>query len=167
MNTQTRLTRSATDKVIGGVCGGLGQYFGIDPVIVRLIFVALVFAGGMSILLYPILWLIMPLSIAGPASVGGSFQEMQQVGQNMVGQLGEGARTIGARVEAAFAGAQPRFDPQTGEPLQQTGRNNRALGIVLLGIGVIMLASFLPGGGSFAVALMLLAGGFYLLRRTS
>jgi hypothetical protein len=38
---------------------------------------------------------------------------------------------------------------------------------VLLGIGVIMLASFLPGGGSFAVALMLLAGGFYLLRRTS
>src|SRR5215210_1384006 len=59
MTTQTRLTRSSSDKVLGGVCGGLAQYFGLDPVIVRALFVALVFAGGMSVLLYPVLWLIM------------------------------------------------------------------------------------------------------------
>jgi phage shock protein C len=47
-----RLTRSSSDKVIAGVCAGIGQYFGIDAVIVRLIMVALVFAGGISVMLY-------------------------------------------------------------------------------------------------------------------
>lgn len=162
MNTQVRLTRSATDKVIGGVCGGLAHYFGIDPVIVRLIFVAMIFAGGISILLYPILWLIMPLHPVGQPSLNESWQEMQQAGQ-----IGEGARTLGARVEAAFGSAQPRFDPQTGQPLPQAGRNNHAIGIALLGLGLVMLSSFFPGGSSLMIALMFLVGGFYLLRRTS
>jgi phage shock protein C len=39
----TRVTKSKTDKVIDGVCGGLAEYFGIDSVLVRLVFVVLVF----------------------------------------------------------------------------------------------------------------------------
>jgi phage shock protein C len=166
MNLQTRLTRSSTDKVIGGVCGGLAQYFGIDAVLVRLIFVALVFAGGMSILLYPILWLIMPLSTTGQPGLGNGLQEMQQVGQQMAGRMGEGAQALRDRVEAAFTSNQPRFDPQTGQPLSQpTTRNNRVLGTALLGVGVLMLSHFIPGGATMVVALMLLGGGYYLLRR--
>jgi phage shock protein C len=46
--------------MLGGVCGGLGEYFDIDPVIVRLLFVALAFAGGLGIILYIIAWIIIP-----------------------------------------------------------------------------------------------------------
>ncbi len=168
MNLQARLTRSANDKVIGGVCGGLGQYFGIDAVIVRLIFVALVFAGGMSILLYPILWLIMPVEATGRPAFADGLQEMQQVGQHVAGQVGGGAQALRAKVEATLAGSgQPRFDPQTGQPLPHTVRNNKALGVVLVGVGILILSSFIPGGSGVVVALMLLGGGYYLLRRAS
>ena len=59
-NPTQRLMRSRTDKVIAGVAGGIGQYLAIDPVIVRLAFVALCFTG-VGVLLYPVLWLIMPV----------------------------------------------------------------------------------------------------------
>ncbi len=157
MYTQTRLTRSATDKILGGVCGGLGQYFGIDPVIVRLVFVALVFAGGISVVLYPILWLIMPAYSGEPALSAGQ-QEMHQVGQQVKGQV-QDALGLGS--------AQARFDPQTGQPVVAASNRHRVLGTVLLGIGILMLAhfNFIPGGTSAVVALMLLAGGVYLLRQ--
>jgi phage shock protein C len=57
--TTNRLTRSATDRIISGVCGGLARYFGIDSTIVRLIFVLAVLSG-LSPLIYIVLWIIMP-----------------------------------------------------------------------------------------------------------
>lgn len=63
METQERLSRSVTDKVIGGVCGGLGEYFGIDVVLTRIVFVLLALFGGGGVLIYIILWIVMP---AGP-----------------------------------------------------------------------------------------------------
>jgi len=55
-----RLTLSATDKKIAGVCGGIAEYFNIDPTLVRVITVifALLFGGG--ILAYLLAWVIMP-----------------------------------------------------------------------------------------------------------
>lgn len=58
MNTQ--FTRSTNDKIIAGVCGGIARYFEIDPVFVRLLFVLAVFLGGISPIIYIVLWLIMP-----------------------------------------------------------------------------------------------------------
>lgn len=55
-----RLTRATDDKVIGGVAGGLGRYFGIDPVVFRIAFVVLALAGGSGILLYVLAWLLVP-----------------------------------------------------------------------------------------------------------
>lgn len=55
-----RLTRSRTDEVIGGVSGGLGAYLDIDPVLIRIAWVALVLFGGTGILLYIIAWVIIP-----------------------------------------------------------------------------------------------------------
>ncbi len=46
--------------MIGGVCAGLGKYFKFDPVIIRLIFVAVILAGGSGILAYIILWIVVP-----------------------------------------------------------------------------------------------------------
>lgn len=56
-----RLFRSKKNRVIGGVCGGLGEYFGIDPVLVRLVWVILSVCGfGTGIIVYLIAWLIIP-----------------------------------------------------------------------------------------------------------
>ncbi len=55
-----RLRRSRDDRVIAGVCGGLGEYLGVDPVLVRIAALILVFAGGAGIVLYLIGWIAMP-----------------------------------------------------------------------------------------------------------
>ena len=55
-----RVYRSTTNKVVGGVCGGLGEYFEVDPVLVRVITVLLFFATGFGILAYIIAWIIIP-----------------------------------------------------------------------------------------------------------
>lgn len=55
-----RLYRSRSDVVIDGVCSGMGDYFNIDPVLIRLIFVALIFAGGIGVILYIICMFIIP-----------------------------------------------------------------------------------------------------------
>lgn len=57
---EKRLYRSYTDKMLGGVCGGLGEYFDIDPVIIRVLFVVAVLFGGGGILAYIILWIVIP-----------------------------------------------------------------------------------------------------------
>lgn len=55
-----RLTRSTSDRVIGGVCGGLGRYFDLDPVFFRIGAIALSFVGGAGLLLYLAALLLMP-----------------------------------------------------------------------------------------------------------
>ncbi len=55
-----KLYRSNKEKVLGGVCGGLAEYFNIDPTIVRLAFVALSIWGGSGLLLYLIMWIVVP-----------------------------------------------------------------------------------------------------------
>ena len=59
------LRRSADDRLIAGVSGGLGDYFGIDPVIVRIGFIVLTFFGGVGPVLYLVSWLIVPLDDSG------------------------------------------------------------------------------------------------------
>lgn len=55
------LVRPVHGRVLGGVCAGLGQRFGLDPWVARLLFVlALLVIPGSQILVYPILWILMP-----------------------------------------------------------------------------------------------------------
>lgn len=56
-----KLYRSRKERVIFGICGGLGHYFRVDPVLVRIIFILLTFVKGMGILSYLIFALIIPL----------------------------------------------------------------------------------------------------------
>lgn len=60
MATEKKMHRSTSNKMIAGVCGGLGDYFGIDATIVRIIFVVLLLTGSLGFWLYIILWLILP-----------------------------------------------------------------------------------------------------------
>lgn len=64
-----RLTRSSTDKKIAGVCGGLAEYFDIDPTLVRVLWLLLVLFAGTGVLAYLILWIALPVAPARlPAS---------------------------------------------------------------------------------------------------
>lgn len=55
-----RIYRSGKDKILGGVCGGIAEYLGVDPVIIRLLWVIGAFAWGFGVLLYIIAWIIIP-----------------------------------------------------------------------------------------------------------
>ena len=65
-----KLYRSRTDQMIAGVCGGLGEYLGIDPTLIRLAFVLLLLFGiGSGRLVYLVMMLLVPLEPEGPRSL--------------------------------------------------------------------------------------------------
>jgi phage shock protein C len=158
MNTAPRLTRSRTDVMIAGVAAGIARYLNTDPVIVRLVFVLLAFSGP-GLLIYPLLWLIMPREPGAPAA-------SQAPGQVFVA-TGETQRL--------------RIDPSTGGPEQEIPINNlgqqtpsaatggqggKLLGYILLGLGAfIVLKMLLPGLSSLIFPALLIAAGVWLLRR--
>ncbi len=57
---EKKLKRSISDRKIAGVCGGLAEYFGLDTSLVRIAWILAVICGGVGILAYLILWLVMP-----------------------------------------------------------------------------------------------------------
>ena len=119
---KTRLTKSKTDKVIDGVCGGMAEYFGIDPVIVRLVFVVLIFINGIGVLLYIILAIIMP--------------KAESLDQSPRETIQENVHEIGERVKEAGEGLGAAFSKKTEEK-----HSHRAgwLGIFLILLGVFFL----------------------------
>ncbi len=58
--SENKLERSEQDKVVAGVCGGIATYLDIEAIWVRLLFILLAFASGMGLVIYLVLWLIMP-----------------------------------------------------------------------------------------------------------
>lgn len=71
MNTK-KLYRKPNDQMIAGVCAGLADYLNLDLVIVRLIFVLLLLMGGHGLLIYVVLWILMPVQ---PPYIEGEFKE--------------------------------------------------------------------------------------------
>ena len=65
-----RLHRSRTEKMIAGVCGGLAEYLDVDPTLVRVVWVFVSLLAGVGVLLYLIMWVVMPLDL--PAPPGGT-----------------------------------------------------------------------------------------------
>jgi phage shock protein C len=55
-----KLYRSRSDRIVGGVCGGLGKYLSIDPTVIRILYVLFALTGGSGIFIYLILLLIIP-----------------------------------------------------------------------------------------------------------
>ncbi len=62
MHVVKRLARSSTDKKIAGVCGGLAEYFDLDPTLVRILWLVLIFFAGTGVLVYFILWIALPVA---------------------------------------------------------------------------------------------------------
>lgn len=82
-----RLFRSRTDRMIAGVAGGLATYLNIDPLFIRLGFLLLAFLNGTGVLLYLVLWLLIPNEdSAAPDSrtqVRENVQEMQSTAEDL------------------------------------------------------------------------------------
>jgi phage shock protein C len=73
-----QLTRSETDKRIAGVCGGIAEYFDLDPILVRVGFVAAA-VMGFGLILYIVLWIVLPkgtgaVAVRGPSRMSGAIQ---------------------------------------------------------------------------------------------
>ena len=62
-----KLSRSTDDRWLGGVCGGLAQYFNIDAILIRILFIILGLIGLGGVILYVILWIIIPEQSSGGA----------------------------------------------------------------------------------------------------
>lgn len=76
MTEKRKLYRSSTEKMLGGICGGLGEYFDVDPVLVRIAFVALAFIGGTGIPVYFLLWIVIPKDMADSETSKDNLKEV-------------------------------------------------------------------------------------------
>lgn len=72
-----KLYRIPSKGMIGGVCAGLGEYLDLDPTVIRLVFVLLAFGGGSGVLIYIIMWLIVPLK-PGTTQVSAEIEQPEQ-----------------------------------------------------------------------------------------
>jgi len=150
-----RLYRSRTDRMIGGVCGGLGQYLGVDPVIVRLFFVLLALGGsGIGGLAYLLLWIIVPYEDQGEMTTSDAIRSGAD-------EMAERARTLGSDLRSAARTRNPQAGLIIGAALV-------ILGVMFLLQNMLeMLDIFWLRWLNFATLwpLLLVAGGVVLLWR--
>jgi phage shock protein PspC (stress-responsive transcriptional regulator) len=121
-----KLYRSDSDKIIGGVCGGLGEYMHVDPLILRILFVILAMVNGLGLIAYLIMWVLVPA-----AHVAGSSQE--EIMRHNVEEIGVRARELGTEARQALGGKWGNA--------KLSGNHMLIAGAVLVGIGLLVLLS--------------------------
>ncbi|MEG8946116.1 PspC domain-containing protein [Rosettibacter firmus] len=113
-----KLYRSRKFRVLGGVAGGLAEYFGLDPILMRVIFVLITLINGIGILLYIILWIIIP-------------EEPLELAYNI-------------NQEEKKDNQEPQ-QSQTIFESRKNGKGRTVIGIILIIIGLLFLAErFIP-----------------------
>ncbi len=125
---EKRLYRSRSDRMVWGICGGLAKYFGIDPTIVRVIFVLLIFANGLGILAYIILAIVVPLESSKATEPKDTIREN-------VEELKETAGELGREIRSTLAGEESESEEVT----KTRRRRLNLLGIILVVVGIIFL----------------------------
>src|SRR5688572_3456038 len=165
-----RLTRSGKDAVIGGVGSGLGRYFGVDPLLFRIGFVVLTFAGGFGVLAYLLLLAFMPTD--GSEKPGGTSKVAAIAGAVVLGValvtflgtpfffFGPGLLVLAVVGLAGVLLWRALEGGQGGDPARTAGRVFLAalLAIAVAGaaLGVGIVAAL--GGGVVIASLAVLAG---------
>jgi phage shock protein C len=136
MEKTNRLYRSTTSRVFGGVAGGIAEYFDVDPIIIRMLFVIIAFAGGGGVLVYFILWIAIP-----PRPIDPFTFNMGQ-GDSSNPPPPPGMAEPGSESSQAFD-ASP-FPPVDSKP-EYRSRGGLIGGLILISLGCIFLADrFIP-----------------------
>jgi len=126
---EKRLYRSRSERMICGVCGGLARYFDMDPTIVRIIFVLLIFANGLGILAYIIMAIVVPLE-------GSKAGKPKETVKENVAEIKETAGELGREIRSTFATEDTEDKPQAAGGIH---RRRNMLGIALIVIGIVIL----------------------------
>ena len=128
--------------MVGGVCTGLGEYFNVDPVIIRIVFIVLAIQGGVGFIAYIVLWMVVPYQ--APASAPAA------------------AQAIGNDEEESVTAADPSPVPI---PKRSNEKRNLYGGAILVALGLLfLLDNFLPSFGieDFWPLILLAIGGSML-----
>ena len=147
-----RLYRSRSGAILGGVCGGLGDYFNIDSNIIRLVFAVLTFINGVGLLLYLAVWLIVPREETTEKT---TLKETVHIAAE---EIVEKAQSVGKEISTA---------------VRRSSSSNASvfLGIILLLLGSVFLMHNLGLGWFFGLGfdllwpVLLIIGGVVLLLR--
>ena len=120
--------RDKSQGVIGGVCAGLAQYFGVSPLLLRLIFVLLTFSGGPAVPAYILLWILLPdkptVGTARHATVRDNVRDIESQARNLSQELGS---VLGSKRVSQAA----------------SGKRILWLGAILILVGLVSLADAL------------------------
>jgi phage shock protein C len=123
-----RLYRSDKDKFVAGVCGGLGEYLHVDPLILRILFVLLALFQGVGFIVYLVLWLFTPTASAAALS-------QEEIMRHNLSEMGERARHLGEEARETLHG-------QGASPWGNQGHSNNRMfigGAILVGVGLLVL----------------------------
>ena len=118
-----RLTRSRDERMISGVCGGLAEYLGMDTTLMRVLWVVATFiSGGLTLVAYPIFWLVMPESGRYTSAADDTFKNVAERVDPVVERIGDRVRETLNR--------EPRpADPAAAKRAQEQELENEILGI--------------------------------------
>lgn len=118
---ERKIFRSIDDYMIAGVCGGLANYFKIDSSLIRIIFVLLALSGGSGILIYFILWLVVPKEKGIEKEINRE-EKMEEFIEDVKGRAKSMAKEI-------------KIDTKIKNPR----RNINILGIILIMVGIVAI----------------------------
>lgn len=118
------LRRSRTDRVIGGVCGGLAEYLALDPLLVRILFIIFGIMTGMGVLAYILLWLLVPAEDA-------AFATRDEMIRQNVEEIRERAQHLGREAQTSL--------DKTWQPRQNPTHRVLFIGAALIVVGLLVL----------------------------
>ncbi|MBT9160183.1 MAG: hypothetical protein DDT26_01457 [Dehalococcoidia bacterium] len=150
---ERRLYRSRSDRVIWGVCGGLARYLGVDPTVIRLVMVLLVFANGIGILAYIIMAIVVPLEGSKTAqpkeTVRENVEEIRKTaaelgkkirdafGEEEVEEMRKTAAEVGEEIRSTFS--EEEAEAEERDRIHRRRRN--FIAIILVVVGLFFLAA--------------------------
>jgi phage shock protein C len=121
-----KLHRSQNDKIIAGIAGGIGEYFEVDPTIVRLIFVLITVLGGSGVLLYLILWVLIPKNLEGKMVI-----DKDRV-KEVAGEIKDKAEAFGKGIKEEFGKEAPTVK-------ERSKKSGGLFGWILVIAGILFL----------------------------
>tara|TARA_R110001583_G_scaffold82151_3_gene218300 strand:- start:143 stop:1891 length:1749 start_codon:yes stop_codon:yes gene_type:complete len=167
-STSKKLFRDGDDKFLGGVCSGLGHYFGIDTIWMRIIWLVLAFGFGFGFLVYPLLWILIPvaettaekLQMNGePVNISNIEKKIREEFQEVTSRVKDGVNDVSEKVKSSDFKKKVESRTKSGiqEILDTIGKIlitlftifGKFIGALLIFIAAATLIGLIIGGFSF------------------